>query len=238
MAANIFKARFVETVKRTATVESFRFAPDGKIDFIPGQFLHVIFDTDNLSNSELNKYLSFSCAPGKGYIEVTKRLSESLFSQRLRGLKMQDEVYLKAPLGNCVFKEEYKKIAFLIGGIGITPVISILEYIAGGKLDTDACLVYSNRNEDEIAFRKELDGLAALDKFIKIRYVVTECQPKDRVCIFGRIDQDLIKKNVYDITGRTVFIFGPPKMVEAMQGLCLEMGCTKENLRVENFLGY
>ncbi len=238
MAANIFKARFVETVKRTATVESFRFAPEGKIDFIPGQFLQVIFDADSQANKELNKYLSFSCAPGKDYIEVTKRLSESLFSQRLKALRAQDVVYLKAPLGSCVFKDDYKKIAFLIGGIGITPVISIFEYITGSKLDTDACLVYSNRNEEEIAFRKELDGWAALDKKIRIRYVVTECQPKDQVCIFGRIDQDLIKKNVCDITDRTVFIFGPPKMVEAMQGLCLAMGCSKENLRVENFLGY
>lgn len=238
MAAKLFPARLIETIKRTQTVASFRFAPQERIDFIPGQFLQVILDADNQGNKELNKYLSFSCAPGNDYIEVTKRLSESLFSQRLKGLRPGDVVYLKAPLGSCVFKDDYKKIVFLIGGIGITPVISILEYIVDKKLDTDACLVYSNRNEEEIAFRKELDALAALDKNIKIKYVVTECQPKDRVCIFGRIDQDLIKKNVCDILERTVFIFGPPKMVAAMQALCLEIGCKEEDIKTENFLGY
>ena len=41
----------------------------------------------------MNKYLSFSCAPGKGYIEVTKRLSNSEFSQSLKNLKINDSSY-------------------------------------------------------------------------------------------------------------------------------------------------
>ena len=82
----------------------------------------------------MNKYLSFSSSPTNDYIEVTKRLSDSVFSQKLKALKPSDEVLLKGPSGNCVLKEEYKKIGFLIGGIGITPVISMIEYIVDKKL--------------------------------------------------------------------------------------------------------
>lgn len=232
------KAKLVEKIERTPTVSSFRFFASDKINFIPGQFLQVIFDEDNRSNSDLNKYLSFSCPPDKGYIEVTKRLSESAFSQKLKNLKVGDEVLLKVPLGSCVFKEEYGKIAFLIGGIGITPVISIIGYIADKQLANDVILLYSNRNSQEIAFKAELDAWQAKNSNIKIVYVISEGQPQDKNCIFGCIDKDLVIARVNDYAERVFFIFGPPKMVEAMQDLCLEIGCSKENIKTEKFIGY
>lgn len=232
------KAKLTERIKRTESIESFRFLPEKKIDFISGQFLQIIFDVANPDNKELNKYLSFSSSPTKEYIEVSKRLSESQFSQKLNSLKIGDDVLLKAPLGSCIFKEEYKKIGFLIGGIGITPVISIVEYIVDKKLNTDVVLLYSNRTEQDIAFRKELDYWQSINNKIKVFYTVTDCQPKDSSCIFGRIDKNLLVREVKDYVGRIFFIFGPPKMVEAMKNISLEAGARQENIKTESFIGY
>ena len=104
-----------ERIKRTSTIESFRFKSDQSIEFLPGQFLKLIFDQENKFNSDLNKFLSFSSAPGKEYFEVTKRLSDSEFSKALDRLKVGDSVLVKAAMGNCVFKDEYAKIGFLVG---------------------------------------------------------------------------------------------------------------------------
>jgi ferredoxin-NADP reductase len=171
-------------------------------------------------------------------VEVTKRLSNSAFSSRLRSLKINDEVLLKAPSGNCVFKEDYKHIGFLIGGIGITPVIAIIEYIINRKLGTDIILVYSNRTDEEIAFKQELDYWESLNKNLKIYYFVTDCQPRDKSCIYGAITKDLLKEKVCDLEKRIFFIFGPPKMVEAMKVLSFELGCNKEKIKTESFIGY
>lgn len=232
------RVRFVERIKRTSTIESFRLVPEAHINFIPGQFLQVIFDQENRDNKDLNKYLSFSCSPAKEYIEVTKRLSESPFSGKLKSLKIGDEVLIKTPLGACVFNEGYRKIAFLIGGIGITPVISIIEYIVDKKLDTDVILLYSNRTDKDIAFKEELDLWQKFNKNIKIIYLVTDAIPEDKTCIQARLDKDLVLAEVGDIKERIVFIFGPPKMVEALKALCLEIGCNEENLKTESFIGY
>jgi ferredoxin-NADP reductase len=233
-----YKVRLVQRIIRTPTIESFRFLPDKKIDFIPGQFLQVIFDEKNTDNKELNKYLSFSSSPAKDYIEVTKRLSESSFSQKLKALKTNDEVLLKASLGSCVFKDEYKKITFLIGGIGITPVISILDYIADKRLDTQAMLFYSNRREEEIAFRKELDDWGSSSDNLKFFYIITDYKPKDDGCIFGRINKELLQDEIKDLAERMFFIFGPPKMVEAMRDLCEDIGIRQANMKTESFIGY
>lgn len=234
----IYKGKLIERIKRTETVESFRIAPEERVDFLPGQFLQLIFDEQNLSNKDLNKYLSFSSSPTNDYIEVTKRLSKSLFSQRLKNLKAGDPLVFKAPLGSCVLREDYKKIAFLIGGIGITPVISMIEYIMEKKLNIDAVLFYSNRTEDEIAFRKELDGFQSKCCSLKIFYTVTDCQPKDNRCLLGHIDKALLTSKIKDINERVFFTFGPPGMVEAMKNICLGLSCTKENIKTESFLGY
>jgi len=232
------KVKFIEKIKRTPSVTSFRFLPAEKIDFIPGQFLQIIFDEKNRGNKDLNKYLSFSCSPQRDYIEITKRLSESEFSGKLEKLCQGDEILIQGPIGNVVFKEEMKNIAFLIGGIGITPVISILEYISGKKLKTNAIVFYSNRTEEEIAFRKELDSLSGANSNIKIIYTVTDCIPKDDICAPGFIDKNLIESRNIDLSNRVIFVYGPPGMVAAMKGICFDLGCAKANVQVENFVGY
>ena len=235
---NTIRVKFIEKMQRTPTVASFRFKPEVKLDFVPGQFLRIIFDESNENNKNLNKYLSFSSSPGKDYIEVTKRLTESEFCQKLKDLKADDVISIKGPIGNCLFKEEYNKVAFLIGGIGITPVISILEYIIEKQINTDAALFYSNRTEEEIAFRNELNGFLKENKNIHVCYTVTDRKPSDQACISGRINKELLLKKIIDWPERKVFIFGPPKMVEAMKELALEVGCRKDSLMTESFIGY
>lgn len=226
-----------ERIKRSKAVESFRFLPEERVDFLPGQFTQLIFDSDHPDNHQLNKYLSFSSSPTKQYLEVTKRLSESDFSQKLSSLKLGDKVYLRPPIGSCVFGDDDKDIAFLIGGIGVTPVISILEYIKDRQLATDAVLLYSNRTED-IAFKEVLDGWQAAQDNIKVFYLVTDCEPKDQSCIKGTISKKLLVEKIQRWCERTFFIFGPPSMVEAMYELCLKAGCGKNKIKKESFIGY
>jgi len=232
------KATFQQKIVRTSSVASFRFVLGQGLTFSPGQFLQIIFDPEQRDNKEMNKYLSFSSAPDKPYIEVTKRLSQSRFSQKLNNLLPEEQVLIKAPLGSCVFKEEYQRVAFLIGGIGITPVISIVEFASERKLSNDIILLYSNRDEEEIAFKKELDAWQGQNPQFRVFYTLTDCQPKDKSCVFGRIDKNLLLGRVPDYKERVIFIFGPPGMVQAMSDLCLEAGCKKENIKSENFIGY
>jgi len=227
-----------ERIRRTLTIESFRFRPDQEIEFLPGQFLQLIFDQENRSNSNLNKFLSFSSAPGKEYFEVTKRISGSEFSEALVKLKIGDRILVKAPMGNCIFKDEYKKIGFLIGGIGITPVISILEYVTSKNLDTNVCLLYSNRTDEDIAFKTEIDSWSRQNPNINSVYVVSNCVPKDQKCFFGTIDQQFLMDHICDPQQRIFFIFGSPVMVTKMKNICLEIGCNKDMVKVENFIGY
>ena len=235
---HIIKVRLDKKIKRASSVESFRFIPEERLEFTPGQFLQIIFDAKDRGNSELNKHLSFSSSPLRGYIEVTKRLGKSLFSKRLRELKTGDEVVMRAPLGNCVLNNTDENIGFLVGGIGITPVISIIEYIIDKNLNADVCLFYSNRSEDEIAFKEELNRWQSKNSKIKVIYTITDYEPEDRSCAFGRIDKKLVMGKDKRFLQRVVFIFGPPGMVDMMRNLCIEVGVVSSEIKTEKFLGY
>ena len=233
-----YRVIFKELIKHTDFTWSFRFDSEEPIDFIPGQFLQIIFDEENLSNRELNKYLSFSSARGKKYIEVTKRLSESVFSQRLRELKQGDSVLVKAPMGNCVLAPETKKVLFLVGGIGITPVISILRSIAGNGSDVDICMLYCNRDIDDIVFKSEIDKYCEQSVNIKSFYSVDTGKPVDGMSLVGFICDEMVKKCVDDYHERNIFIFGPPMMVQATEKVCESLRCNKELIKKEKFVGY
>jgi len=223
----------------TDTVLTVRFRPSQKINFIAGQFLQIIFDEQNLMNRELNKFVSFSCAPELEYFEITKRLSTSEFSNRLKALKSDEQVLIKLPLGNCVLENPpAKHIAFLIGGIGITPARSIIQYIETKKMPITIKLFYANRNSNDIAFKAEFDEIAEKNPNFQVYYFVSECAPDDKTCILGAIQKEEILTRIDDIHKYTFYIFGPPKMVVAMQNICKELGCAKEKVKLESFMGY
>ncbi len=235
---NSFKAKLVEKIKRTPTIESFRFSIIDKLSFLPGQYIQVMFDSSNPDNTKINKYLSISCSPSKDYIEVTKRLSESDFSYRLRSLKEADELSFSGPFGNCVFRPEFEKIAFLIGGIGITPVISMLEYVAEKNLSTDSILLYSNRSTEEAAFKDVLDGFSGHSKNIKTIFTVSEESVQNQDYLYGRIDKTMVESYMPDFQQRIFFIFGPGAMVEAMVKILKDLKVQEANIKKEVFIGY
>lgn len=224
-----------EIIARTNNVMSFRMGLDHQGNFKAGQFLAVTLK----SNPQLKRYLSISSSPTeKGYVEFTKKITESDFCKVLTGLKPGDPVIIEYPLGNFTLKDGYKRIGFLSGGIGITPIRSICKYAVDKKLDTDIVLLYANRTVNDIAFREDFAAMQKNFPPLKLVHVLGEDAP-GFPCIVGRIDAQLIRKEIPDYPQRRFYLCGPPAMVEAMQKILLEeLGLQKEDIVTENFQGY
>jgi len=233
-----FDARITDIIQRTQDIKSFRFAVEEGVTFKPGQFFSVAIDIDGGRQS---KYFSFSNSPTeKGYVEFTKRITQSPFSQTLDKFKPGDTARLKLPYGNFTFEGEYKKIAMLSGGIGITPLRSMCKYIVDKNLDTDLVLIYGNRTDSDIAFMDEFDSIAAAAPKMKVIYTLTS-QDVDKKCLGrrGHIDDKMIAEEIPDYKERVFFICGPPLMVKCLIELLEDrLSIPKENIKRENFAGY
>jgi ferredoxin-NADP reductase len=224
-----------EIIPRTYNVTSFRFPRPAELDYKAGQFLFVTFKADG---KELSKHFSFSSSPTeKTQIEFTKKLSDSDFSAVLRGLKKGDWARIDAPYGKFTFEGEYKKIGLLGGGIGITPFMGICKYCTDMRLDTKVTLLYGNRTESDIVFRKELEALQEQNKNLKVVFTLNEADRRWKGAT-GFITADMIQKKIPDYKDTVFYTCGPPPMVEVMEKLVEQLGLPKMQLKREYFTGY
>jgi glycine betaine catabolism B len=230
-----FKAKIIEVIQRNYNVKSFRISIPGALDFQAGQFLSVTLGNDE----KLKKYLSISSSPTeKGYLEFTKKLTESDFSQALDKLKAADEVVIQYPFGKFVLDEACPKIAFLSGGIGITPIRSICKYVVDKNLGTDLVLIYANRSVQDIVFRDDFEAMVKGYPLLRVAHVLCETEPGFK-CTVGRINSAIIKTEIPDYSERKFYLCGPPQMVLAMDKiLAEELGIASQSIVKENFQGY
>ncbi|MEW6571586.1 MAG: FAD-dependent oxidoreductase [Nitrospirota bacterium] len=233
-----FETKVIDIIRRTHDIKSFRFAAPDDIDFKPGQFFVLTIRTNG---RELTKHFSFSISPTeKGYVEFTKRITEHEFSQALDRLKVGDWARLKLPYGLFTFEGEYDKIAFLVGGIGITAVRSMCKYACDKKLNTDIVLLYGNRTENDIAFHDDFLQMEKENKMLRVVYILTE--PLDKIHWNGKIgyiNREMIVEEMSDYQERVFYICGPPKMVDSFRSmLSNELKLDKKKIKWEHFLGY
>jgi ferredoxin-NADP reductase len=224
-----------EIIPRTYNVTSFRFPRPAELDYKAGQFLFVTFKADG---KELSKHFSFSSSPTeKTQIEFTKKLSDSEFSAILRGLKKGNWARIDAPYGKFTFEGEYKKIGLLGGGIGITPFMGICKYCTDMHLDTKITLLYGNRTESDIVFRKELEALQEQNKNLKVVFTLNEADSRWKGAT-GFITADMIQKEISDYKDTVFYTCGPPAMVKVMEKLVEQLSLPKTQLKREYFTGY
>jgi len=225
-----------DIIPRTYNVKSFRLEINEEANFKPGQYMIVTLNSDK----EISRYLSISSSPTeKGYIEFTKKMTGSDFCMTLNKLKIGDFVKARYAFGRFTFEGEYAKIAFLSGGIGITPIRSICKFVVDKKIGTDMILVYGNQSIDDIVFKDDFDLMQK--EYSRLKVVHTLCD--DTNCDFpvktGFITGQIVKDAIPDWKERNFYICGPPAMVDAMNKILInELNLSKENITLENFRGY
>jgi ferredoxin-NADP reductase len=234
--ADLIEARVREVIQRSYNAKSVRLKPQELKAFKAGQFLQVFLDCQ----TECKRYLSISSSPTeKEYLEFTKKITQSDFSIALDNLKPGDHLRVQYPFGKFTLEDNpAKKIAFLSGGIGITPIRSICKYASDTKLDLDIILLYANRAFKDIIFKDEFEAMQKANPALRVTHVLCEDEPGFK-CTIGRINAEVIKDKIPDHTQRRFFLCGPPAMVEAMKKiLSEELKLVQENIVTENFQGY
>jgi ferredoxin-NADP reductase len=231
-----FETHVKEIIPRTFNVTSFRFPRPAELNYKPGQFLFVTIKAQD--GKELSKHFSLSSSPTeKTHVEFTKKLSESDFSAALKALKVGDWARIDAPYGNFTFEGEHERIGLLGGGIGITPFISICKYCADTRQKTKVTLLYGNRTENDIAFRKELETMQRQNENLKVVFILNEASSGWKGAT-GLITPEMIKKEMPDYKETMFYTCGPPAMVQVMEKMVEQLGLPKSQLKREYFAGY
>jgi ferredoxin-NADP reductase len=228
-----FETNVIEVIQRTPDVKSVRFEKPQGFDYLAGQYVVLILGD---SSDGMKKPFTLSSSPTEGFLEITKKLTGHPFSNTFTELKSGDRVSINGPFGNFTFQEEYTNIGMLSGGIGITPLRSMIKCSIDKKANANIVLLYSNRSENDIPFRDELEAAKIENPNIKVINTITRPGPAWKG-ITGRINAEMIKKFIPDYQKRTFFTCGPQMMVDAMVSLLNELEVPKEQIKREIFIG-
>jgi predicted ferric reductase len=233
----IRKRYFVEKVhKERGDSWTITFRPDGHqgMQFMPGQFAWLTLGNSPLAIEEHPFSFSSSATQTDRLSFTIKELGD--FTSNIHKIKPGEPAYIDGPHG--VFsidrKKEYPGFVLIAGGVGITPVISMVRTMAERKDNRPVLLFYASKAWEEVTFREELEEL---EKIMNLQIIhVLENPPESWEGESGFLDEKVLKRhlpaNMHEIM---FFICGPPPMMNAAGSALDKVGIPFENIEMELF---
>jgi ferredoxin-NADP reductase len=187
----------------------------------------------------MNRSYSISSSPTqRDYVDLTvRREPRGAVSRHILDLlKVGDPIEAGGPVGRFTFAgTEADSIVLIVGGVGITPAMSISRYFTERSWPGDIFLIYTCRTPADFIFQNELTALQR--KNPKLHVVVTMSRPEgtDWKGPRGRLTKELLTQTVPNLASRRIHLCGPPSMMESAKGILTELGVAPEQVKTEAF---
>jgi len=213
--------------------------PEGKVlpKYLPGQFHFItFFRAPDLPIEEHHWTISSSPTDPSRFSSTIKALGD--FTATIGGTKPGDTASVHGPFGrfSCALHPQEKDLVFIAGGIGITPLMSMLRFLRDTGDDSSVLLLYGNKNLEEIVFRDELSAIeAAGTPRLRVVHVLSMEQSAwqgEKGFIDGEKIDRLCGK---DLTGKVFYICGPPPMLKIVLAALKERDVADQRIRTEIF---
>jgi len=169
---------------------------------------------------------SLSAAPdGKSLRITVKALGDH--TARLAEVRPGTRVLVEGPFG--VFTETARrrreKVLLIAGGIGITPIRSMVERMRG-----DLVVVFRALADADLIFKRELDEISA-HRGLVVHYVVGDHRGDGA----RLLSPEHLHELVPDAAERDVFLCGPPAMTDAIGRSLRTAGVPRRHIHLERF---
>lgn len=221
---------------------AFHFEKPAGFTFTPGQAGDFTLIDPPETDKEGNKRsFSLASAPYEPDLIITTRMRDTAFKRSLKAIPLGTELTLDAPWGELVLHDDASIPAvFLTGGIGITPVRSMVLQATHDKDPRKLILFYSNHRPEDTAFLDDLTIALVGNLNFTLIPTMTKMEDSSRPwhSETGPIDKPMLLKFLPDLNKPIYYLSGPPEMVDAMQKLLGEAGVKSGNIRAEEFSGY
>ena len=233
--------RVKEIVKETEDTVSLSFNVPENLKqayvFTPGQYLTLKLI---INNEEQRRSYSICSSSAENITVAVKKVENGLVSSYLNEvLKENDEMEVMTPEGNFILETDpnnKRKFVGFAAGSGITPIMSMIKQLSIDETETLFTLFYSNKMENDVIFKHQLDQLAGDN--LKINYIYTR-QKLNNPLLEGRIDKskatELIKADLSCLNADAFYLCGPEEMIFNVKSALEEFGVLNTKIKFELF---
>jgi ferredoxin-NADP reductase len=225
----------------STTMECVFEKPDGFIHKA-GQNMTLVLEKLNYADARgARRIFTIVSAPFEEELKISTRMTGSGFKRTLAELPRGAKVQFSGPRGEFQLSGEHRKVIFVAGGIGITPIKSMITEAAHYSDLPQSILFYSNATLDEAAYHEFFCVLA--DTALDFIYVptLTSSSKEDMESWTGergRIDFEMITRHIKSPEECVFYLCGPPKMVDEISGVLEKNRIDKQHIFTESFWGY
>ncbi len=192
-----------------------------KLSFIPGQYVMIAFTHD------IHERRAFSIVSrSKNDISLYIK-KKGQFTTQLLSCKPGKKLVVFGPFGTFVLPKEKRTVVFIAGGIGITPLYSMLHYAKNEHYSGVIQLFYATKRKTEMAFLKELQCITCNN--INIRLFFTQEDRKKRISV------ETIENTVPEFKQSLFYLCGPVPMMNDLKNQLFSKGITDDQIKQEEF---
>ena len=217
-------------------IKTFWFRPEKTVRYTAGQFTEIHLPHDNPDDRGIKRWFTLSSSPTDNMVSITTRLDPvrpSSFKKALFGLKPGAKLNLADPMGDFVLpKKNDIPIVFVAGGIGVTPMHSMIKWMVDTGEQRQIHLFYAANDPENVAFRKQFENAP-----IKFDIILAK-PPAGWQGMSGRLTTDVIWNLPGVKVNALVYLSGPEPMVEQFYKELKGRGIPEHRLVTDYFPGY
>jgi predicted ferric reductase len=222
--------------KETQDTYTLKFAPTGNpgaavFDYKPGQFMFLELRRQGRISEE-HPFTISSSPTVQGHITATIKKSGN-YTNMIDQTQVSDTALLQAPFGRFSFCfDNPSSFLFIAGGVGITPIHSMIVALRDTGDTRPVVLLYGNKTEGDIIFRSEFEKLPAN---FRVVHILSKAQ-KDWKGLTGHINAEIIKQEADGVLKEAdVYLCGPPMMMQSVVSALESLGVEKSKTHYERF---
>lgn len=235
-----FKLTLERIEKKALGCYDYVFASNHPVTFTAGQYFDWTMNVRSPDIRGNRRAFTIASAPSEDKVRLGVKFypSPSAYKQTMLAMKPGDVVYASQLAGEFTLPHDTtEKLAFLAGGIGITPFRSMIQEMILTEQRRDAVMFYGNNKAEEIAYADVFDK-AEREVGLRTIYAVAEGTPADTNMHHGFIDADLITRELPDYKDRTFYISGPRVMVTKFEKVLKQLGVGHRRIKTDFFPGF
>ena len=204
------------------------------IDFAAGQFVWLTLDRSPFAITEHPFSISSSPADRPTIGFTIKEVGD--FTKNIGSMPVGARAYVDGSHGNLTLKgRSGAGIAFIAGGVGLAPIMSILRQLRVENDSRPLKLIYGNRIVEQIMYQNELDEMK--DSLgIEIHHILSE-PPDDWTGAVGRLDEAVLQRYLC-FEGHACWLYvvcGPAPMIDDVEGSLERLGVPLGQIVSEKF---
>ncbi|MDQ2720171.1 MAG: FAD-dependent oxidoreductase [Bacteroidota bacterium] len=237
----IIKIKLKSKKEVASSTMEFRFDKPEGFTYKAGQFADYTLINPKETDAEGNvRGFSLASAPYEDHVMFSTRMRDTAFKRNMHKMDIGTEVNFDAPYGSFTLQNNMKIPAvFLSGGIGITPVRSIILQATHDKTEHKIFLFYANKTPTDAAYLDELtEAQKANANYKFIASMTDEEGSKDWKGERGFFTKEMLQKYIGDLSIPVYYISGPATMLSSIRKTLNESGINDDNIRTEEFTGY